>query len=119
MSVDAGLSLHLSEHRIMDIMDCYRKCGLDVFDGDWRAYIVTSSDDSCDWEYLSVKYDELKSVIESRERDGLPVGIAVYENGEQITYLLKTQPGELIVSCDIIGKRSRKTTLNTPTSITV
>lgn len=104
MSVDAGLRLHLSGYRIMDIVECYRKCGLDVFNFMGGAHIGISDDDDFDWECLSVTYDELKSVIESRERNGLPIGIALFENGAAVTSLLKTQSDELVISCDINRK---------------
>lgn len=101
MSVEAGLSLHLYEYKFMDIIDCYLKCGLDVFGSDRRAYFVTSDDDSYDWEYLSVTYDVLKSVIERKERIGATIGIALFENGDEVTSLLKTEAGDLIIGCDI------------------
>ena len=116
MSVDASLWVYLGEYRIMDIVGVYQKRGLSVFDSDNRAFISTSDD--FDFEYLSVTFDELKGIIEEKERGGLPVCISLYENGEPVTSLLKTSPDELCIACDVnrrtldSGGRRRYTDVN-------
>ena len=116
MSVDASLNVHLGEYRIMDIVGVYLKRGLSVFDCDNRAFIITSDD--FDWEHLSVTFDELKGIIEDKERRGSPICIELYENGEPITSLLKTTLDKLCITCDInrktldAGGRRRYTDVN-------
>lgn len=102
MSVDAALVVYLGEYRIMDIVGVYQRRGLNVFDRDSRTFISTSED--FDFDYLSVTFDELKGIIEEKERGGLPVCISLYENGEPVTNLMKNAPGELCVACDIKRK---------------
>lgn len=102
MSVDASLSVYLGEYRIMDIVGVYQRRGLSVFDRDNRAFIITSDD--YDWDYLSLTFDELTKIIEDKERRGSPVCISLYENGEPITNLLKTDPNELCIACDVNRK---------------
>ena len=99
MSVEAGLNIYLGEYRIMDIVGVYLKRGLSVFDRDNRAFIITSDD--YDWDFLSVTFDELTKIIEDKERRGSPICISLYENGEPVTSLLKTNPNELGIACDI------------------
>ena len=118
MSVQASLWVYLGEYRIMDIVGVYLKRGMSVFDRDNRAYIVTSDD--YDWEHLSITFDELKGIIEDKERRGSPVCISLYENGEPVTNLLKDTSDKLGIgiSCDInrrtldSGKWRRYTDVN-------
>ncbi|MDE6726980.1 MAG: hypothetical protein K2J80_03450 [Oscillospiraceae bacterium] len=116
MSVDASLNIYLGKYRIMDIVGVYLKRGLSVFDCDNRAFIITSDD--YDWDYLSVTFDELKGIIEDKERRGSLICISLYENGEPVTNLLKTTPDELGIACDInrrtldMGGRRRYTDVN-------
>jgi len=99
MSVEAALWVRLGEYRVMDIINVYLRRGFSAFGADNRAYIIVSDD--YDWEYLSVSSDEFSDIIAERDRKGLLIGIALYENGEEVTNLLKTTPDELCVSCDI------------------
>ncbi|MDE6732198.1 MAG: hypothetical protein K2J77_04910 [Oscillospiraceae bacterium] len=118
MSVQASLWVYLGEYRIMDIVGVYLKQGMSVFDRDNRAYIVTSDD--YDWEHLSITFDELKGIIEDKERRGSPVCISLYENGEPVTNLLKDTSDKLGIgiACDInrrtldSGKWRRYTDVN-------
>ena len=99
MSVEASLNIHPGEYRIMDVVGVYMKRGLSVFDRDDRAYVIISDD--YDWDHLSVTFDELTKFIEDKERRCSPICITLYENGEPVTSLLKTTPGELSIACDI------------------
>lgn len=118
MSVEASLWVYLGEYRIMDIVGVYLKRGLSVFDRDNRAFIITSDD--FDWDHLSVTFDELKGIIEDRERRGSVVCISLYENGERVTNLLKDTSDKLGIgiACDInrrtldSGGRRRYTDVN-------
>ncbi len=99
MSVEASLWVYLGEYRIMDIVGVYLKRGMSVFDRDNRAFIITSDD--FDRDHLSVTFDELAKIIEEKESGGSLVGVALYENGERVTDLLKNAPNELGIACDI------------------
>ena len=118
MSVEASLWVCLGEYRIMDIIGVYQKRGLSVFDRDNRAFISTTDD--FDFEHLSVSFDELKGIIEDKERRGSPICINLYENGEPVTNLLKDASDKLGIgiACDINrrtldgGGRRRYTDVN-------
>lgn len=99
MSVEASLSIHLGEYRIMDVVGVYMKRGLSVFDRDGRAFVIISDD--YDWDHLFVTFDELTKFIEDKERRCSPICITLYENGEPVTSLLKTTADELSIACDI------------------
>lgn len=114
MSVDAYLNIRLGEYRITDIIGVYQRRGLSVFDRDSLAFFITSDD--YDWERLTVPFDELAKKITDMERKGLPVGITLYESGEAVTSLLKTEANVLCIACDVnrktFGKNRRYTDVN-------
>ena len=104
MSLDAGISLELKKFQTMDIIECYIKSGLEIYNSQQQVYIITSNDDSYDWNYRSVTYDELNNIISYRQEHSLPIGISFYENGVRITNLLVVFPNKIIFNCDINRK---------------
>ena len=104
MSLDAGISLELKRFQTMDIIECYIKSGLEIYNSQQQVYIITSNDDSYDWNYRSVTYNELNNIINYRQEHSLPIGISFYENGVRITNLLVVFPNKIIFNCDINRK---------------
>ncbi|MGN1105757.1 MAG: hypothetical protein ACI4RH_03835 [Huintestinicola sp.] len=104
MSTDAGLYVYLEDFRAADILDCYEKSGLSLYDARGMAYIISSEDDSFEWEYIFASREKLDEIILHRQKCGFPVGISLYENGECITDLLITSDEFIILSCDINRK---------------
>lgn len=105
MSRDSALFINIAYvFNAIDIIDCYIKSGLSIYDPEHKVRFVISDDDSFDWEDLSITYDKLKEIIEYKQKNGFPIGIYFFEGDICVTDLLITDSDTLIISCDVNRK---------------
>lgn len=104
MSLEAGITVRLKEFQSADVVECYIKKGLGVFDPRGRAHIITSDDELYDWNYEQMTYTQLKDIINYRQQHNFPIGISLFENNILITNLLIQPPDRITFNCDINRK---------------
>lgn len=113
MSVDAGLYIYLEKFRASDIVKCYLKSGLDIFNNK-RINLIISEDDSFERDYISADTETVFTMLDDRQDRGIISGITLYSNGEAFSDILIFPHEYIILSCDI----NRRTVMINKTEFT-